>query len=74
MRPLKYGEEMVLVSIRVPKSRVKEVQDLVSDYLSKYEVVAKVTKYAEVEIKPTASTKPKWMIDAEQRLKRNKPQ
>jgi len=72
MRPKKYDEETKMISFRVPVSRIKEIQDLVYGALSKSEVASKVTKYAEVEIKPTASTKPKWMIDAEERMKRNK--
>ena len=71
MRPKKYDEETKMVSFRVPVSRVKEIQDLVYDTLTKHEVVGKVTKYAEVELK-TIPTKPKWMIDAEERMKRNK--
>lgn len=72
MRPLKYGEETVLVPMRLPKSKVKEIKKLVADYLGKSEVVVKVTKYAEVETKVTETTKPKWQIDAEERMKRNK--
>lgn len=71
MRPKKYDEETKMISFRVPVSRIKEIQDLVYNTLGKSEVVSKVTKYAEVELKVVA-VKPKWQIDAEERMKRNK--
>ena len=71
MRPKKYNEETKMISFRVPVSRIKEIQDLVYGALSKSEVVGKVTKYAEVELK-VVPVKPKWAIDAEERMKRNK--
>ncbi len=71
MRPKKYDEETRMISFRVPVSRIKEIQDLVYGTLLKSEVVIKVTKYAEVELKVVA-VKPKWQIDAEERMKRNK--
>jgi hypothetical protein len=37
-RPLKYGEEMERINIRVPKSKKKSVLKLVYDYLKKFEV------------------------------------
>jgi hypothetical protein len=70
MRPKKYDEETKMISFRVPVSRIKEIQDLVYDTLGKSEVVSKVTKYAEVELKVVA-VKPKWAIDAENRNKRS---
>ena len=70
MRPKKYDEETRMISFRVPVSRIKEIQDLVYDTLGKSEVVSKVTKYAEVELKVVA-VKPKWAIDAENRNKRS---
>jgi len=72
MRPKKYNEETKMISFRVPISRIKEIQDSVYGLLAKSEVAGKVTKYAEVEIKPTETTKPKWAIDAENRNKRIK--
>jgi len=71
MRPKKYDEETKMISFRVPISRIKEIQDLVYGALSKSEVASKVTKYAEVELK-VVPVKPKWQIDAEERMKRNK--
>jgi len=71
MRPKKYNEETKMISFRVPVSRIKEIQDLVYGALSKSEVASKVTKYAEVELK-VVPVKPKWAIDAEERMKRNK--
>lgn len=80
MRPLKYGEETILVPIRMPKSKVKEIKKLVADYLSGFENGGGLTKFqvndmivlGEVSSVEVPATKPKWMIDAEQRLKRNK--
>lgn len=71
MRPLKYGEEMILVPIRMPKSKIKDIKKLVADYLKGFEVGGETTKPF-VEIKATETPKPKWMIDAEERMKRNK--
>lgn len=71
MRPKKYDEETKMISFRVPVSRIKEIQDLVYGALAKSEVASKVTKYAEVELK-VVPVKPKWAIDAEERMKRNK--
>lgn len=71
MRPKKYDEETKMISFRVPVSRIKDIQDLVYGALSKSEVASKVTKYAEVELK-VVPVKPKWAIDAEERMKRNK--
>jgi hypothetical protein len=71
MRPKKYNEETKMISFRVPVSRTKEIQCLVYDALSKSEVIGKVTKYADVELK-VVLVKPKWAIDAEERLKRSK--
>ena len=71
MRPKKYDEETKMISFRVPISRIKEIQDLVYGALSKSEVASKVTKYAEVELK-VVPVKPKWQIDAEERMKRQK--
>lgn len=71
MRPKKYNEETKMISFRVPVSRIKEIQDLVYGALLKSEVVGKATKYAEVELK-VVQVKPKWAIDAEERMKRNK--
>lgn len=71
MRPKKYNEETKMISFRVPVSRIKDIQDLVYGALSKSEVASKVTKYAEVELK-VVPVKPKWAIDAEERMKRNK--
>lgn len=81
MRPLKYGEEMTQINIRVPKSKVKEVQKLVADYLSGFDNGGGLTKYQVNDIivlekrpKPiiVPIVKPKWQIDAEERMKRNK--
>jgi hypothetical protein len=71
MRPKKYDEETKMISFRVPISRIKEVQDSVYELLAKSKVVAKVTKYAEVELK-VVPAKPKWAVDAEERMKRDK--
>jgi len=73
MRPLKYGEEMIQVNMRLPKSRVKEVQDMVSDYLRKYEVGYEIANSSPKTPKPdfiNTPAKPKWAIDAENRNKR----
>lgn len=71
MRPKKYDEETKMISFRVPISRIKEIQDSVYGLLAKSEVMEKVTKYAEVELK-VVPVKPKWAVDAEERMKRNK--
>ena len=81
MRPLKYGEETVLVPMRLPKSKVKEIKKLVADYLSGFDNGGGLTKYQVNDIivlekrpKPiiVPIVKPKWQIDAEERMKRNK--
>lgn len=71
MRPKKYDEETKMISFRVPVSRIKEIQDLVYSSLMKSDAIGQVTKYAEVELK-VVTDKPKWAIDAEERMKRNK--
>jgi hypothetical protein len=37
-RPLKYGEETLNVTFRLPKSKVQEVKELIKLHLKKYEV------------------------------------
>ena len=74
MRPLKYGEEMTQINIRVPKSKVKDIQKLVADYLKGFEHGSEITNSAKTT-KPEfiyTTGKPKWQIDAEERMKRNK--
>lgn len=72
MRPLKYGEKLVQINARVPASRVKEFQDLISGRLKKYEIGGETTESLPQEKKVVETTKPKWMLDAEERMKRNK--
>lgn len=72
MRPLKYGEKLVQINARVPASRVKEFQDLISGQLKKYEIGGETTESLPQENKVVETTKPKWMLDAEARIKRNK--
>ena len=80
MRPLKYGEEMTQINLRVPKSKVKDVQKLVADYLIGFENGCGLTKCQINDMIVLGKTskpeipiiKPKWKIDAEERMKRNK--
>lgn len=73
MRPLKYGEKLISVPTRVPESAMKEFNLLVREFLKKYEVVNDAKNDAVIEaVKVTETTKPKWQIDAEERMKRNK--
>jgi len=72
MRPKKFNEETRILTKRVPASAYDYLYKLLDAELVKYESVGQVTKYAEVEIKAPETTKPKWQIDAEERMKRNK--
>lgn len=82
MRPLKYGEEMVRVPVKVPASSVAEFKVMVREFLDKRVLVKRdgvnegvKAKNEGVKINPeliSAPAKPKWMLDAEERMKRNK--
>jgi len=72
MRPLKYGEEMIRVDLRIPKSSAGAFKVLVKEFLKKYEAGGETTKSLPQEKKVIETTKPKWMLDAEERMKRNK--
>lgn len=72
MRPLKYGEEMIRVDLRIPKSSAGAFKVLVKEFLKKYEIGGETTKSIPQETKVVETTKPKWMLDAEARMKRNK--
>lgn len=76
MRPLKYGEEMIRVDLRIPKSSSGAFKVLVRDFLRKYEIVGEMANTAKAKkIEPelmNVPAKPKWVIDAEERMKRNK--
>jgi hypothetical protein len=69
MRPKKYDEETKMISFRVPVSKTSEVRDLINKYLSNH-TDFKVTAIKMPEV--LDSPKPKWQIDAEERMKRNK--
>ena len=62
MRPTKYDEPTKMFSIRVPESRFNEVSDLVKEFLSN----CKSKEHNALGNK----TKPKWMLDAEERIRR----
>jgi hypothetical protein len=78
MRPLKYGEEMTQINIRVPKSKVKDIQKLVSDYLIGFDNGGGLTKFQVNDMIVLGKApkleipviKPKWQLDAEKRNKR----
>ena len=75
MRPLKYGEEMIRVDLRIPKSSSDAFKVLVREFLKKYEVGNEIANTSPKTPKPefvNEQVKPKWAIDAENRLKRNK--
>lgn len=70
MRPKKYSEESKMISFRVPDSRVDEIRELVYGQLKRYEVHGENDKPIPVKEKVVDHTKPKWQLDAEERLKR----
>jgi len=75
MRPLKYGEEMIRVDLRIPKSSADAFKVLVREFLKKYEVGNEIANTSLKTPKPeliNEQVKPKWQIDAEERMKRNK--
>ena len=73
MRPLKYGEEMIRVDLRIPKSSSDAFKILVRGFLKKYEVGGEIANSSPKTSKPefiNTPAKPKWAIDAENRNKR----
>ena len=72
MRPLKYGEEMIRVDIRIPKSSADAFKVLVKEFLKKYENGGEPTNLVKTPNPEIKIDKPKWQIDAEERMKRNK--
>ena len=76
MRPQKYSEETKIVSVRIPLSKIKEFKVVTDAFLGKCGDSGELTNTAKTQ-KPkpefiNSSVKPKWMIDAEERMKRNK--
>lgn len=72
MRPLKYGEKLISVPTRVPESAVEDFKVMTNEFLSKLVVIGGEKPKAVVETKVKETAKPKWQIDAEERMKRNK--
>ena len=74
MRPKKYDEETKMISFRVPVSKIDGIKCLVNIHLQQYEVgnLYPDKKEKEIAKDEVIEVVPKWKIDAEERMKRNK--